>query len=298
MTFPTTDILDNFDRADAGTLGANWSQNKRWTAGTADSAGGSRSQVYCPCAQYAAYWDYYYNPSTYGPDCESYISVPTIGTIDDADEVTSLYLRILNPGQTFDGYRQKVRPMAGATNDQWMMGRIDDGAETQLGATVLLDIANACSIGIEAIGSTIKGYHKPSAGAWVEVISRSDETYSDAGYVGFYSQSEWLDWRLDNFGGGTVVASPPSTTGEKFPQSAVTASEDPWLDEDWTSPTNIYSENATNASITPTTYDSPDQSYVLKGYNFDMSGIPDGATIVGVVCVCNAYYANARFRWT
>lgn len=81
-----------------------------------------------------------------------------------------------------------------------------------------------------------------------------------------------------------------STTGAVYPTAAVTAAEDPWLDNDWTTPTNIYSDDANTANITEATFDSPDQSYVLKAYTFDFSAIPDGSTIHGVVARINAWY--------
>jgi len=87
-----------------------------------------------------------------------------------------------------------------------------------------------------------------------------------------------------------------ATTTAKFPQSAVTAAESPWLDNDWVSPTNIYADDTNYASVTDNTYDPPDQTYVLKAYNFDFSAIPDGATILGVTCVVSAWTAAAKVQ--
>src|SRR3990172_10399957 len=81
------------------------------------------------------------------------------------------------------------------------------------------------------------------------------------------------------------------TTGALLPQSAVTASESPWSDNDWVNPNNIF--GAGEAEVTAATFDAGDQTFVLKAYNFDFSAIPDGATIDGVVCVINARYAVA-----
>jgi hypothetical protein len=80
-------------------------------------------------------------------------------------------------------------------------------------------------------------------------------------------------------------------TGIIAPTAAVTATEDPWLDNDWVSPANIY--GAGEAAITASQFDSPNQSYVLKAYGFDFSAIPDGSTIDGVQVVINARYAVA-----
>lgn len=82
-----------------------------------------------------------------------------------------------------------------------------------------------------------------------------------------------------------------ATTGAKSPTAVVTVSESPWSNDDWVSAVNIY--GAGYASVTGTTFDSGDQTYVLKAYGFDMSSIPADANIVGVTCVVVAKYASA-----
>jgi len=82
-----------------------------------------------------------------------------------------------------------------------------------------------------------------------------------------------------------------ATTGAKVPTGAQTVAEAPWSDDTWVNPTNIY--GAGEASVTATTFDAGDQTYVLKAYGFDFSAIPAGANIVGVTCVINARYATA-----
>jgi len=77
-----------------------------------------------------------------------------------------------------------------------------------------------------------------------------------------------------------------SDTGVKIPTGATTTGEDPWIDEAWVSPQNIY--GAGEASVTAATFDSGDQTQVLKAYGFDFSAIPDGATIDGVYVTINA----------
>src|SRR3990172_6710313 len=83
-----------------------------------------------------------------------------------------------------------------------------------------------------------------------------------------------------------------ATTGAKYPTAAVTVSEAPWSDNDWTTQGNIYADDGATANVTAATFDSPDQTYVLKAYNFDFSAIPAGSTIDGVICVVNCWYAN------
>jgi len=75
-------------------------------------------------------------------------------------------------------------------------------------------------------------------------------------------------------------------TGAKVPTGATTTNEDPWLDEAWQSPANIY--GAGEASVTAATFDNNDQTGVLKAYGFDFSAIGDTDEILGVVVTINA----------
>lgn len=78
-----------------------------------------------------------------------------------------------------------------------------------------------------------------------------------------------------------------ATTGEKFAGAAETIAESPWLDNTWVSPLNAVGvNNGTNASVTDATYDSGDQTFVLKCYGYDFSSIPAGSTIDGVIVRC------------
>src|SRR4030067_344365 len=83
-----------------------------------------------------------------------------------------------------------------------------------------------------------------------------------------------------------------ATTGAKYPTAAVTVSENPWLDNDWTTPGNIYADDGATANVTAATFDRPDQTFFLKASPFAFSAIPDGSTIDGVICVVNCWYAN------
>lgn len=83
-----------------------------------------------------------------------------------------------------------------------------------------------------------------------------------------------------------------ATTGEVFPQSATTASETPWDDNDWTTPAYVVADDGNTASVTPASYDTNDYTTVLKAYNFDFSGIPAGSTIDGVICRVNSWYRS------
>lgn len=83
-----------------------------------------------------------------------------------------------------------------------------------------------------------------------------------------------------------------ASTGAKFPTAGTQVSESPWLDDAWTGATDIFSDNGTAAQVTAATFDSGDQTSVLKASGFDFSSIPDDAIIQGVTAITNAWYAN------
>ncbi len=83
-----------------------------------------------------------------------------------------------------------------------------------------------------------------------------------------------------------------STTGKVLATAVVTVSESPWSDNDWTNAANIYGTG--EAEVSAATFDAGDQTYVLKAYTFDLSAIPDGSVIDGVIVTVNARYATAQ----
>ncbi|MEK7569057.1 MAG: hypothetical protein AAB497_03005 [Patescibacteria group bacterium] len=85
-----------------------------------------------------------------------------------------------------------------------------------------------------------------------------------------------------------------ATTGEIYPTLGTTVSESPWSDNTWNTPTNIYSDNAATANVTAASYDTPDQTFVLKATGFNFSAIPDGSTINGVTVRMNAFYRSGQ----
>src|SRR3989338_11181128 len=85
-----------------------------------------------------------------------------------------------------------------------------------------------------------------------------------------------------------------ATSGQVYPTLGVTIAESPWLDNNWTNPTNIYSDDAATAYVIAASYDNGDQTYVLKATGFDFSAIPDGSTINGVTARMNAWYRSGQ----
>lgn len=199
--FPTTGVLDAFNRADSTTtIGGNWSIFGR--SGTYDM-GISSNQAYNPDAQ----WNrLYYNAAQYGPDCEAYL---TLATLHPQNATFSLFIRLKDATPdtaTFDGYRLMVYRYDNAGTDtmQFRLARIDNSAVTQISSPFgLTNPAAGLKVGMSAVGTTIKAYYDSGSG-WTEVLSATDATYGAAGYLGFYWDSESTS-RMDDFGGGTFV---------------------------------------------------------------------------------------------
>lgn len=73
-----------------------------------------------------------------------------------------------------------------------------------------------------------------------------------------------------------------ASSGPRYPGSVTTASLGSENAEDWVSPTNIGADDGSEASITAATFDSPDISFLLIGYNFGFA-IPADATVDGML---------------
>ena len=189
MAFPTTGIIDNFNRSDEGPpLSSNWtavSNGHKVVSNTCEAtiSGDCRSL---------------WNASTFGPDCEAYITI-----VEETAWCQSVYLRMTTlVNGTMDGYNC----YADTGNDYIEIFRVENGGFTQLGASVAHTWADGDKIGGECIGDTIKGYIDSGSG-WGEEISRTDSSYPDAGYIGLRTQPVPAAYMtLDDFGGGTIVS--------------------------------------------------------------------------------------------
>jgi hypothetical protein len=192
MAFPTTAVLDNFDRANGG-LGANWS-------GPVINGNGRMAIISNQVQPGAAGADDYYNVATYA-ECEVYCDMPALPA---ANKIAWIMARIVSPNvaNATDGY--EIDYTYKTTTDTIQVYRIDNSSWTQLGATISQDFSAGDSLGMEIAGGTITPYRK-TGGSWAALSARSDATYSAAGYIAF-GGDDVTSMRLDNFGGGTIVA--------------------------------------------------------------------------------------------
>ena len=192
MPFPTTGILDNFNRSDEGPpLSSDWTEGGWVSDGWKVVSNEAQPEsVNLPCAEY-------YNVADYGPACEAYC------TIAAAMQYGSVLARLQDEDTANqDDYHVQWRTSEGKVR----LYRADDGVNTQLGVEISQTIADDDDIGIECNGSTITAYYNDGGAGWGSIGSRTDSTYSNAGKIGI---SAWTSapafFQVDDFGGGTIA---------------------------------------------------------------------------------------------
>lgn len=185
-SFPTTSILDNFNRANEGPpLSASWTNAWRPASGgfkvTANRAA-VESAVDC-----STYWN-----TNVGPDLEVYATIPA-----GAASYHGLAARLVGEGTSgVDGYE-----LIAFSSNTIGLYRWDNHAQSAaIGGTISQAFADGDSFGMKIVGSTFTIYFKSGAGAWTSIGTRNDATYSAAGKLGMRSDAD----AFDDFGGGTL----------------------------------------------------------------------------------------------
>lgn len=197
MAFPLTPILDDFNRADIGPPpSASWLSTNP-DGGSAFAVHKVVSNQLSPNA--AASWSCW--NTTYGPDCEVYADVPTLGTLGNTHQ---LYLRMTPDTVSRDGYTFVLKSTSSTLAD-FAISRVDNTVETTIGATVTgIAFAAGDAFGGSAIGNILTLWARRS-GVWSPILDRYDATYTAAGKLDVFSPDATI--RLDNFGGGTLGTS-------------------------------------------------------------------------------------------
>ena len=183
--FPETSVLDDFNRDNEGPPpSASWTNVDNGLKVVSNAVEGDTG---------AGNWSNY-NVSTYGSDCECYI---TLGVDMQA---VNVYARLSAVDSEDDGYRVT------SYDDEVLIYRLDDGVATQLGTEVSQAYASGDQLGIECKGSNISSYYNDGGSGWGVLDTQVDATYDAAGYIGMRIYND--NKPCDNFGGGTVEEAP------------------------------------------------------------------------------------------
>src|SRR5437899_3384504 len=123
--FPTTGLLDNFNRAAEDPLG-----NGTWTCplkvGDANLKIGSLQHVESANSSADCYW----SASKFGANSEAYV---TIIVLPEAGNCDALLVRVSSPNtSSLSGYWGEYCAVAGASNDTFTISRLDNGIFTSV----------------------------------------------------------------------------------------------------------------------------------------------------------------------
>jgi hypothetical protein len=194
---PQEDLLDNFNRADAGSLGANW-------PGHIYTGQANLGIISNTARNTASPWGDNYWTTVFAEDHEVGV---TITTLPGNTNAVDLYARLVALGVP-DGYSFGFDQSSGT--DQLHVNRVDDGNWTMLGSATGQNMAVGDAIALVCDGSDISGWRKPNGGVWAQLAGAggTDATYSGSSRIGL--ESSGTTARLDNFFGGELAAPPPA----------------------------------------------------------------------------------------
>lgn len=185
-----TGTLDDFNRANSGTLGANWTADisaqgfSSWTIDTnrADaSAGGFDSN--------------WWSASSFSTKQEVFCTLVTL----PATQEVRLLARILNPGgATVTAYELEIDSLGGSN----IQRRDSDVSRTVIGFTTETYAAGD-KAALVCNGTSIQAWRDSGAG-WAMIGSATDATYSGTSFIGIWNQNN-TTLAIDDFGGGSAA---------------------------------------------------------------------------------------------
>jgi hypothetical protein len=194
---PLTALLDNFARPNnSGPPGPNWTHMIVSSTSASNNLYITSGQVTGKSGSNADYW----NPQTYGPNSEVWVTV-AVKPNSDQDPVV-LGLRFQNPGASNASGYQAYYIYRSSQPDQYKIIRRDNGTNsTTLASANGPTLKPGDELLLRAIGSTLELW-RLDAGIWTRILSASDSTYQSTGYLNLTARDSAV--RLTNFGGGTL----------------------------------------------------------------------------------------------
>jgi hypothetical protein len=205
MAFPTTSVLDDFNRAD-GALGTNWSTL------SGGAAGNVATNQWRSIAGGGGYSETWWNPASFTNTQEVFCTVTALAATGASNQV---FLDIFQGWSTsstaaLSGYQLVYT--RNTSNDQLQIFKYTNGAFAQLGTTTTLAarlVAND-KLGFERTsGGVLTGYTNQSA-TWSSQVTTTDAagffSGGQAANLGIGAFDSAIAWRLDDFGGGQTVA--------------------------------------------------------------------------------------------
>jgi hypothetical protein len=201
VSFPATPILDDFNRADEGSVGPPVVQMTGWRDMSGQGVIGVRNNQAAGlvggtggAAANHSGWD-----QVFGSEQEAYV---TVAVKPLNSEEINLYLRV---DEGLQGYCYGYIYYREGTSDKHYIMRIDSVSATQISPTVYQTIGIGDKLGFRALGNEFTVYRLPSGSSTWQVLVGpiTDSTYTHRGYISLDHNSDTI--RTDDFGGGTII---------------------------------------------------------------------------------------------
>lgn len=193
-TFPSTSILDNFNRANENPIAGGWSANPVYfgisTARVVSNTLRARNTGTDTIAH--PYWN-----TTFAANQEAYVTVSDASTVSDV--LVLCRATDVNTG-TFLNDHYAVR----MTGGNFSLRETINDTDADL-ASVAQTLSSGDSLGIRCNSTTISGWYKASGGSWVKLLQVTDNSLTGSGFIGIMltvTSSGTGD--LDDFGGGEL----------------------------------------------------------------------------------------------
>lgn len=188
-----TALLDDFNRANAGTLGANWTADP-WNFGLASFAVASNA-----ASSGSGFHSNWWSAASFGADQEIFF---TLNSVTLAGGFVRLMARLAGPGTSgVDGYEVTLD---GTTAAIQTIVNAADGS--QLNGNILCSLTAGHKYALTCIGSTLE-FWRDSGSGWVRMHNATDSTYTAGGSIGIYAQNV-TSFIIDDFGGGEISSAP------------------------------------------------------------------------------------------
>jgi hypothetical protein len=194
---PLTPLLDNFARPNnTGPPGPNWTHMVVSSSSPTNNLFIVNGQVTGDSGTNADYW----NPQPFGPNSEVWVTVAAKPTVDQDPVV--LGLRFLNPGAAnASGYQAYYIYRSKQADQYKIISRVNGTTSITLASSNGPTLNPGDQLLFRAIGTTLELW-RLDAGTWARILSASDSTYKEAGYLNLTARDGSV--RLTNFGGGTL----------------------------------------------------------------------------------------------
>ena len=188
--FPTSSVVDDFNRADNDSPGANWTEIDV----DVDIASNQLS--------FNADAAVYYNAAKY-LNFDAFFTLKGTGRIlfDMRQALSSDRNNDATTVNNWSGHYLDIE----ADFDTITLWRYDSGSANQRGTIIAISgLGTDSTIGVRLIGHSFEFYHKPSAGSWTLVGSRWDDQFDTQGRIGLHS---FETTQIDDFSVATYTPS-------------------------------------------------------------------------------------------